>query len=64
MRCDQCGRVGTRGFRTFGGGVAEFVFGLVEVPAVTECTGKVACRRRQWRSIPVERRARLLSDEY
>lgn len=49
-RCHQCGRTGTRGFHTW---PAEDVLldGRVVVPAndFTECTGKIACRRRSWK---------------
>lgn len=69
MRCDQCGREGTRGFETFGGGKhVEFYYDgktlPMKVPEVTQCTGRVACRRRQWRSLQLSARARLLRDDY
>lgn len=47
LRCEQCGREGTRGFTTIPAGVyAHPTYGPIEYPAITVCTGKIACRRR------------------
>ena len=65
LRCDLCGRTGIGGFRVYPAGPV-FMASLgrdVDLPGFTECTGKVACRRRQWRGMSPERRARIRSGE-
>lgn len=46
-RCDQCGRVGSRGFRSLPAEPIE-LNGMVVVEAdqFTECAAKAACRKR------------------
>lgn len=39
QRCEQCGRVGTRGFKTL-------MSDLAGVPRITTCSNLNACRRR------------------
>jgi hypothetical protein len=46
-----------RGFRTIAAGIAQTSVGPVEYPAITLCTGKVACARRAYRLTPPEDRA-------
>jgi hypothetical protein len=41
--CDQCGRVGARGFRVVPPSIDER-YG--EIPGFTECANKDACRKR------------------
>jgi hypothetical protein len=44
QRCEQCGRVGTRGFKTVGG---EYEFeGRLVGQSYTVCASTQACRRR------------------
>ena len=44
-RCEQCGRVGVRGFQTY----------TTHAPApITVCAAKAACRKRWPRTAPVD----------
>jgi len=45
-RCEQCGRTGTRGFKTTPAGVATTSVGEVAYPEFTECANRDACRKR------------------
>ncbi|WP_344287066.1 DUF6011 domain-containing protein [Streptomyces synnematoformans] len=48
LRCEQCGRVGSRGFRV--------IPPTVHTPEITVCAAENACRRRRPRSGPQEPR--------
>lgn len=57
QRCESCGRVGTRGYRTTPAGGTNTRAGYASWPAMTLCTGRTACRRRAYRLTPPEVRA-------
>lgn len=52
QRCEQCGRVGTRGFIAWPEETLTLMSGVVEtIPAITLCASKTACRKR-WPKTP------------
>jgi predicted RNA-binding Zn-ribbon protein involved in translation (DUF1610 family) len=63
LRCDDCGRTGYRGF-TVRALTADEATGMGVSQTWTICTGRTSCRRRQYRALPAEARARRrIADE-
>jgi hypothetical protein len=52
LTCDQCGRVGVRGFTVYPGMPDR------GVPGFVQCTARKTCLRRCYRRIPADVRAR------
>jgi len=58
-RCEQCGREGSREFKTLGGFWSWVANEQVWVPFVTVCANENACRKRWPRETEDAREARL-----
>jgi hypothetical protein len=50
-RCDQCGRVGRRGFKSLGPTVVDWLGEPFTIPAITLCANSTACQKR-WPKVP------------